>query len=96
MSQPFKITYLGGGSSFLVPFLHGLASQAEALKVLGRPIELSLLDVDTRKAEPNVRYAELVARQTGLILSAAATDDSRKALAGSHWVIFSIGRGEDR
>lgn len=91
----FKITYIGGGSQFLVPFLNGLASVAEALKELGRPIELSLLDLDLEKAGRNVRYAELVARCTGLTLSASATDDRRAALDGSDWLMFGIGRRQE-
>ncbi len=90
-SDRLKVTYAGGGSQFVATFLHGLTSVAEDLKALGRPIELSLLDPDLEKAGLNARYADLVARRTGLPIKAQATDDRDAALPGSDWVMFGIG-----
>jgi len=94
-SDRLKITYAGGASRFVIPFLNGLASQAETFEALDRRIELSLLDLDVAGAEPNVRYADLVARQTGLPICASATDDRGEALEASDWVMFGIGRREE-
>lgn len=90
-SNRFKICYIGGGSRFVVTLLHGLAAQAEAIKALGRPIEVALYDVDTRRAGDMARYAEIVARQTGLPLTTTVTDDRDQALRDANWVLFSAG-----
>ena len=48
------------------PLVHALASQAPAIAALGRPIELSLYDIDVRRAGPHAEYARVAARQDGL------------------------------
>jgi 6-phospho-beta-glucosidase len=86
-----KIAYVGGGSRFVVTLLHGLAGQAEALKALGRSIELVLLDIQPARCAGLARYAQITAAQTGLALTASVTADRREAFAGTDWVIFSAG-----
>jgi len=96
MSQRLKITYIGGGSQYVIPVINGLASREHELKGLGRPIDLQLLDPDLQKARINFSYAQLVAQQTGLPITAHVTDDAHKALDGSDWVIFGIGLEKER
>ena len=79
-SDRFRITYIGGGSRFVVTLLHGLASKAEALGRLDRPIELALVDVDTSRAAEMARYAEIVASQTQLPIETLVTEDSSACL----------------
>jgi len=90
-SVPFKIAYIGGGSRFVVVLLHGLAAQAKQLRALGRPIELALMDINTQRAGPMARYAEITASQTGLNLTTDVTDDRDRALEDADWILFSVG-----
>ena len=90
----FRITYIGGGSRFVVTLLHGLAAKAEALGRIGRPIELVLVDVDTSRATEMARYAEIVATRTQLPIKTLVTEDTPGALEGAGWVIFSAGLWE--
>lgn len=91
MSEPFKITYVGGGSRFVVTLLHGLVAQSEALLSLGRSVELALLDPDKGRAGDTARYAEITSNQTGLPVATEVTDDQQAALEGAGLVIFSAG-----
>lgn len=92
--QNLRITYIGGGSRFVVTLLHGLACNAPVLKRLGTQIELMLLDPDTRRAGEMARYAQITARQTALPLTATVTDDRVEALRGARWVLLSAGMHE--
>lgn len=87
----FKIGYIGGGSRFVVTFLHGLAAYADSLKALDIPILLVLMDPNLPRAEEMAQYAEIVARQTGLPLRPKVTDESAVAVDGAHLVIYSAG-----
>jgi alpha-galactosidase/6-phospho-beta-glucosidase family protein len=89
--SPFRITYVGGGSRFVVTLLHGLAAYAGDLRALGRPIELVLMDPDTVRAGEMARYAAVTQQQTGLPMTVRVTDDRIAALQGADWVVFSIG-----
>ncbi len=89
--NPLNIAYIGGGSRFVVTLCHGLAERAGALRDLGRPIHLRLLDIDPTRAEPNRQYVQLTAEATGLGLSATIEADETAALRDAHCVIFSAG-----
>ncbi|MBD3182896.1 hypothetical protein GF312_11435 [Candidatus Poribacteria bacterium] len=86
-----KITYIGGGSRFVVVLLHGLAGEAEKLKNAGWPIELELMDISPERARPMARYAEITAAETGLDLKVKITDNRDEALRDSDWILFSVG-----
>ncbi|MCC7146006.1 MAG: hypothetical protein IT443_06135 [Phycisphaeraceae bacterium] len=85
----FRICYVGGGSRFVVTLLHGLAEQAKAVRELGRPIKLRLLDPAVRRAEEMAKYAQIVAEASDLPLEARVFDEPAKAVDGCDWVIFS-------
>jgi 6-phospho-beta-glucosidase len=91
MPDTFNVAYLGGGSRFVVTLLHGLADHGNAVRDLGRPIELRLLDLDVKRAEEMARYTAIVANATGLPITAITTDDDVRAIDGAHWVLYSIG-----
>ena len=90
----FKIAYIGGGSRFVVTLLHGLAGRAEEIKKRGRPIELALCDPDVNRAGEMARYAEIVARKTGVAIAPGVTGKLADAVDAADWVIFSAGLGE--
>lgn len=86
-----KIGYIGGGSRFVVAFLHGLAAYADSLKALGIPILLALMDPNLPRAREMAQYAEIVAGQIGLPLRPVVTGESAAAVDGAHLVIYSAG-----
>jgi 6-phospho-beta-glucosidase len=89
-AESFRIAYIGGGSRFVVTLLHGLAGAVEDLTDLGRPIELVLMDPDTRRAGEMARYAEITAEATGLEIRPTVTDDLHETCDGADWVLLSI------
>ncbi len=91
MPDSLKIAYIGGGSRFVVVLLHGLAGEAEKLKTLGCPIELSLMDINPERAKPMKRYAEITASEKDLNLKTSITDHRDEALKGADWILFSVG-----
>lgn len=90
MNDRIKLTYIGGGSRFVVTLLHGLASCADALGTL-EAIDLVLVDPDTGRAEDMARYARIAAKQTQLPIAAEVTADLDAALEAATGVIFSAG-----
>ena len=91
MPDAFKISYVGGGSRFVVTFLHGLAERAEALRRLGRRIELALIDPNAKRAADMARYAGITAKQAGLALTSRVVPERADALGGADLVVFSAG-----
>jgi alpha-galactosidase/6-phospho-beta-glucosidase family protein len=85
----FKICYIGGGSRFGITLLHGIAEQAEAVRALGREVELVLYDIDPQRCKANAEYAGIVAAEKGLRLRVVVTGNRGEALAGAGWVLFS-------
>lgn len=51
MTQPLKITFVGGGSRFVTTLLHGLAARRDTFAAPGRSITLALLDIEPARAE---------------------------------------------
>lgn len=86
-----KIAWIGGGSRFVVTFLHGLAAEAAKLKALDKPIELALVDPNPDAAGAMARYTEITAETTGLPLTPTVTADTAAALDGADLVIFCAG-----
>lgn len=90
-TDAFRITYVGGGSRFVVTLLHGLAAYAPAFRRLKRPVELALLDPNPDRAGEMGRYAEITARTTGIDIRPIVTSRPATALKGSDLVIISVG-----
>lgn len=86
-----KIAYIGGGSKFLVTLLHGLAEYAQGFRDQKVCIELALCDISLEACSHNIRYAEIVARETGISIRATATTDLTDAIRGSGWMIYAPG-----
>ena len=90
-NSSFKISYIGGGSRFVVTLLHGIASRAEDIKMMGYGMELTLMDINLRRANEMKEYADITAKQIGLNLSTIVTDDIRTALTDADWILYSVG-----
>lgn len=87
----FKVAYIGGGSRFVITFLHGLVNCVDKLKFLGSSILLTLMDPNLPRATEMAQYAEIVAKQTGLPLSVEVTNERKVAIDGAHLIIYSAG-----
>lgn len=87
----FKVAYIGGGSRFVVTFLHGLAAYVDSIKALDIPIFLVLMDPDLSRAKEMAQYAGIVAKQTGLPLTVEVTSERRIAISEANLVIYSVG-----
>ena len=84
-----KLAYIGGGSMFVPSVVNGIG---EVLRSSPLPfeVELSLYDIRPDKAEPMLRYAELVSRAWGVPLHSALAASRAEALDGADVVLASV------
>lgn len=91
VSSPFKVAYIGGGSRFVVTFLHGLSDYVDSIKALNTTILLVLMDPNLSRAREMAQYAGIVVKQTGLPLTVEVTSERHIAVSGANLVIYCVG-----
>lgn len=91
MPESVRIAVIGGGSPFVLSFIHGLAANAARWIASGFAIHLSLYDLAPERAARWARYADVAYRQTGLPIRASVAGSRDEALRDSRLVLVSAG-----
>ena len=87
--MPYKLTIIGGGSSFFTPGLMQFLARSQVL----RGSRVTLMDIDPHRLEVMAKLAQHLVRHLEADLRVEATTDRRAALTGADFVISSIAVG---